>query len=483
MNESTAFRRAKILCTIGPASREPAVFRALLDAGLDGVRVNFSHSSAEQATRAVELARRMARESGRAISVLADLQGPKIRVGTLDAPLEIEAGATYLAYPEEASPPESVLSESVPIPTTYAELAADLGPGDRVLFDDGKIALSVREIRNDCVVLEALEGGTLDSGKGINLPGTEIGAPSLTTKDREDARLALDLGVDYIALSFVRRPDDMDELRELVDGRALLVAKIEMAQALLNLHGILASADGVMVARGDLGVELDFEEVPLVQKRILRLTSNGAKLGITATQMLESMVVSSRPTRAEASDVANALLDGTDAVMLSAETAIGAYPVEAVRTMSRIIERIEREPGIDEDGQGSMRLRGLAPVHHTVAGAVAGAAAEATERLGAPFLVTFTNSGFTAWVQSAQRLPVPILAVTDQPRTWNQLALAYGVVPLLIEGEATYDNMLETARIFALERGLGARGDSFVVTAGVPFHTPGTTNYMRVETL
>jgi pyruvate kinase len=483
MNESPAFRRAKILCTLGPASRDPEVFRALVEAGLDGVRVNFSHSSHEQAARAIELARDTSREFGRAISVLADLQGPKIRVGTLDSPLEVEAGGTYLVYPENGSPGLMNPAGPVPIPTTYPELATDLGPGDRVLFDDGKIALAVREIQDQGVVLEALEGGTLTSGKGINLPGTEIGAPSLTDKDREDARLALDLGVDYIALSFIRRPDDLDELRQLVDGRALLVAKIEMAQALRNLHGILANADGVMVARGDLGVELDFEEVPLVQKRILRLTSRAAKLGITATQMLESMILSSRPTRAEASDVANALLDGTDALMLSAETAVGDYPVESVSTMSRIIRRIEREPGIDEEGQGGTRVRGLAPVHHTVAGAVAGAAAEATDRLGAPFLVTFTNSGFTAWVQSAQRLQVPILAVTDQPRTWNQLALAYGVVPLLVEGDASYDNMLETSRVFARDNGLGAEGDSFVVTAGVPFHTPGTTNYMRIETL
>jgi pyruvate kinase len=483
MNESPVFRRAKILCTLGPASRDPEVFRALVEAGLDGVRVNFSHSSHEQAVRAVELVRDTSREFGRAISVLADLQGPKIRVGTLDSPLEIETGATYLAYPEDESPRLVSPAGPVPIPTTYPALATDLGPGDRVLFDDGRIALEVREIRGSGVVLEALEGGPLTSGKGINLPGTEIGAPSLTRKDREDAQLALDLEVDYIALSFIRRPEDLDELRQLVDGRALLVAKIEMSQALRNLHGILANADGVMVARGDLGVELDFEEVPLVQKRILRLTSRTAKLGITATQMLESMIVSSRPTRAEVSDVANALLDGTDALMLSAETAIGDYPVESVSTMSRIIRRIEREPGIDEEGQGSPRFRGLAPVHHTVAGAVAGAAAEATDRLGAPFLVTFTNSGFTAWVQSAQRLQVPILAVTDQPRTWTQLALAYGVIPLLLEGEASYENMLETSRAFAREHGLGAEGDSFVVTAGVPFHTPGTTNYMRVETL
>ncbi len=483
MNESPVFRRAKILCTLGPASRDPEVFRALVEAGLDGVRVNFSHSSHEHTVRAVELARNASRESGRAISILADLQGPKIRVGTLDSPLEIETGVSYLVYPEDESPGLVNPAGPVPIPTTYPELSTDLAPGDRVLFDDGKIALSVREIHDQGVVLDALEGGTLTSGKGINLPGTEIGAPSLTQKDRDDARLALDLEVDYIALSFIRRPEDLDELRELIDGRALLVAKIEMAQALRNLHGILANADGVMVARGDLGVELDFEEVPLVQKRILRLTSRTAKLGITATQMLESMIVSSRPTRAEVSDVANALLDGTDALMLSAETAIGDYPVESVSTMSRIIRRIEREPGIDDEGQGSPRFRGLAPVHHTVAGAVAGAAAEATDRLGAPFLVTFTNSGFTAWVQSAQRLQVPILAVTDQPRTWTQLALAYGVVPLLLEGEASYENMLESSRVFAREHGLGAEGDSFVVTAGVPFHTPGTTNYMRIETL
>jgi len=483
MNESPAFRRAKILCTLGPASRDPAVFRALVEAGLDGVRVNFSHSSHEQAVQAVELARAASLESGRAISVLADLQGPKIRVGVLASPFEIVTGATYLAYPEVEDSGFANQGGAIPIPTTYPDLATDLGPGDRVLFDDGKIALTVLEIQDDRVLLQALEDGILSSGKGINLPGAEIGAPSLTDKDREDARLALDLGVDYIALSFIRRPDDLDELRQLVDGRALLVAKIEMAQALRNLHGILASADGVMVARGDLGVELDFEEVPLVQKRILRLTSKTAKLGITATQMLESMITSSRPTRAEVSDVANALLDGTDALMLSAETAVGEYPVESVRTMSRIIRRIEREPGIDEDGQGSARFRGLAPVHHTVAGAVAGAAAEATDRLGAPFLVTFTNSGFTAWVQSAQRLQVPILAVTDQPRTFSQLALAYGVVPLLLEAEASYDNMLDRARDFARQHGLGEEGDSFVVTAGVPFHTPGTTNYMRIETL
>jgi pyruvate kinase len=481
MTESPAFRRAKILCTLGPASRDPETFASLVKAGMDGVRVNFSHSSHEHAAQAVELARATAAEYDRPISVLADLQGPKIRVGNLVTPIQVEAGDYYLVYPEDDQVPQPEDGYHV-IPSTYPDLATDLGPGDRVLFDDGRIELTVSEIRPDGVLLEALEGGVLSSGKGINLPGTEVGAPSLTEKDREDAERALDLGVDYIALSFIRRQDDMDELRALVQGRALLIAKIEMAQALRNLHGILANADGVMVARGDLGVELDFEEVPLVQKRILRLTSETPKLGITATQMLESMIVSSRPTRAEVSDVANALLDGTDTVMLSAETAVGAHPVDSVRTMARIIRRIEREPVTGADAPGA-RFGGLAPVHHTVSGALAGAAAEATERLGAPFLVTFTNSGFTARLQSAQRLDVPILAVTDQRRTWSQLALFYGTVPLLLEGEANYEAMLSLARTFALENGLGAEGDAFVVTAGVPFHVPGTTNYMRIETL
>ena len=481
MTESPAFRRAKILCTLGPASRDPETFASLVRAGMDGVRVNFSHSSHEHAAQAVELARAAAAESSRPIAVLADLQGPKIRVGNLETPIQVEAGDHYLVYPEDEPAPQPADGLHV-IPSTYPDLATDLGPGDRVLFDDGRIELTVSEIRPDGVLLEALEGGVLSSGKGINLPGTEVGAPSLTEKDREDAERALDLGVDYIALSFIRRQNDLDELRALVQGRALLIAKIEMAQALRNLHGILASADGVMVARGDLGVELDFEEVPLVQKRILRLTSETPKLGITATQMLESMIASSRPTRAEVSDVANALLDGTDTVMLSAETAVGAHPIDSVRTMARIIRRIEREPATAAEAPGA-RFRGLAPVHHTVSGAVAGAAAEATERLGAPFLVTFTNSGFTARLQSAQRLEVPILAVTDQLRTWNQLALFYGTVPLLLKGEATYEAMLTLARSFALENGLGAEGDAFVVTAGVPFHVPGTTNYMRIETL
>jgi pyruvate kinase len=489
MSDRDALRRARILCTMGPASRDPGLFRRLVAAGMDGVRVNFSHSSHEDAERTVALARAVSKESGRPIAVLADLQGPKIRVGELDEPVVVEPGRRYRVVPERApagagighaAPPDGAVTV---VPSAYPELARDVTPGDRVLFDDGRIALRVVEVLGADVILEAVDGGTLRSGKGINLPGIEVSVPSLTDKDRDDVRFALDLGVDYVALSFVRRPADVKELRTIVDGRALVIAKIEMSQALRHLGEIMRTADGVMVARGDLGVELDFEEVPIVQKRILRLTRESAKLGITATQMLESMISSVRPTRAEVSDVANALLDGTDAVMLSAETAIGDHPVEAVETMSRIIRRIERERTVGSEGPEPARARGLAAVHHTTAGAIAGAAAEATDRLGSPFLVTFTRSGFTAWVVSAQRLRVPVLAITDQAGTWNQLALAWGVVPLLFEGEATYDGMLATARRFALERRLGEPGNPFVVTAGVPFHVPGTTNYMRVETL
>ncbi len=484
MNDRSAFRRARILCTVGPASRDPAVFRQLVEAGMDGVRVNFSHSTHEDAARTIALARAESERVGRPIAVLADLQGPKIRVGDLPEPMEVVAGERYLLVPEEDESPAAGDLGPVRIPTTYAELSGDVAPGNRVLFDDGRIALRVESVAGREVLVEAIEGGTLGPGKGINLPGIEVSAPSLTEKDLDDLAFALDAGVDFVALSFVRRPADVEGIRKIVAGRALLIAKIEMGQALRRLAEILRTADGVMVARGDLGVELDFEEVPIVQKRILRLTRESAKLGITATQMLESMIESPRPTRAEVSDVANALLDGTDAVMLSGETAVGAHPAEAVATMNRIIRRIERERTVGNDGFEPMRLRGvLSPVHHTVAGAIAGAAAEATERLGAPFLVTFTRSGYTAWLVGAQRVKVPVIAVTDQPRTWSQLALAWGVVPVLYEGEVSYDGMLEMARGFAVDNGLGNEGDPFVVTAGLPFHVAGTTNYMRIETL
>ena len=473
-------RRAKIICTIGPASRDPETFRRLVDAGMDAVRVNFSHSSHEDAARTIALAREVARDVSRPLAVLADLQGPKIRVGVLPGPLDITKGDVYVF---EALHDADAGASGGPIPITYPDLASEMDTGDRLLFDDGRIAFVVEEVDGTRVTARARTNGVLLSRKGLNLPGKALGVPSMTDKDRLDLQFALGQGVDYVALSFVRRAADLAVLRELVNDDVLIIAKIEKEQAVQNLVEILSLADGVMVARGDLGVELDFEEVPIVQKRVLRLSQESVSIGITATQMLESMTFTSRPTRAEVSDVANALLDGTDVVMLSGETAVGEYPVEAVQAMDRVARRIENESGFLEDPSdvGAPMVR--SGVHRTVPGAIAGAAVEATHRLGAPFLITLTTSGFTARLLAAQRPRVPILAVTDKERTYRQLALAWGVVPIHHDEPVSYDGMLARARSYAFEHGLAEPGRHCVVTAGMPFDVPGTTNYMRVETL
>jgi len=387
-------RRAKIICTIGPASRDPETFRRLVDAGMDAVRVNFSHSSHEEAARTIRMAREVSREVGRPLAVMADLQGPKIRVGVLPLPLDIDLGEVYTF---EALHDADTGGEDGAIPITYPDLAKELEPGDRLLFDDGRIAFKVEQVQGTRVTARAITNGRLLSRKGLNLPGKALHVPSLTDKDRDDLAFALEQGVDYVALSFVRRAADLSELRELVDDSVLIIAKIEKEQAVRNLVEILSLSDGVMVARGDLGVEVS--------------------IGITATQMLESMTSSSRPTRAEVSDVANALLDGTDAVMLSGETAVGDYPAEAVEAMDRVARRIEAELGFLEDPSDLAPPLVQSGVHRTVSGAIAGAAVEATHRLGAPFLITLTTSGFTARLLAAQRPRVPILAVTDKERT------------------------------------------------------------------
>jgi pyruvate kinase len=480
------FRRAKIVCTVGPASRDPESLRALVRAGADAVRINFSHASHADAEEVLRATRRAAGELGRPVAVVADLQGPKIRVGDLPRTLHLREGDTYVFVAEGSVPdgvPAGVDRDHV-VPVTYPELAKDVSPGDRVLLDDGRLELRIRDVSEGGFEAEALSAGPLESQKGINLPGVRVGAPALTAKDREDLRFALEHEVDCVAQSFVRRPEDVAELRAEVGDRCLIISKIEKDQALDELEEVIRRSDGVMVARGDLGVELPYEEVPLVQKRISRLGQELARPSITATQMLESMTKNPRPTRAEVSDVATALLDGTDAVMLSAETAVGDYPVESVRAMSRIIRRIEREGPPFPSWIREQPRRERAPVQHSTSGAIAAAAMQAVERLDSPFMVTFTRSGFTARVVSAQRPPVPILAVTDQPRTYRQLALSWGVQPVLFGGgEVTFDEMLEEARRVGLEAGFGRSGDRFVVTAGVPFHVTGTTNMIRIEEL
>jgi pyruvate kinase len=379
------------------------------------------------------------------------------------------------------------------IHTTYEALAADAHVGARILLDDGLLSVEVTGVRDSRVEGVVHYGGELKSNKGMNLPGLEVSAPALTEKDREDVEHAVALGVDYIALSFVRRPEDMDGLRALVPSNTKLIAKIEKDTALRNLCGILDASDAIMVARGDLGVELPFEEVPLMQKQIIREASLHGKPVITATQMLESMIHAPRPTRAEASDVANAILDGTDAVMLSAETAVGRYPLEAVRAMDRIAREMEmqrsgRSVTIDA-ALGRRATEGINLPHHRPAqsgpvrteDAIAVAVCAAAEMLSAPVILCFTSSGFTARKVATCRPTVPVFACTPEPETFRQLSLVWGVTAALIEHSTDYDRMLSVARSRILERGLARPGERLVVTAGVPFDMPGTTNLLKIE--
>ena len=463
--------RTKIVCTLGPSSAQPEVIGALLDAGLDVARINFSHGTHEEHTCTVETVRRLATERGRPVAIMGDLQGPRIRVGQLAAPIHVAPGDDVVLCREGDAAPGD-------LPVTYDDIARDVHPGDRILVDDGLIELVALRVDDPRVQARVVHGGEIRSHKGLNLPGVQVSAPAVTSKDRADAAFAVAHQFDYLALSFVRRADDIATLRALIPRSMLVVAKIEKDSALQEIDAIVRSADAVMVARGDLGVELPFEEVPLVQKRLIRLANHLGRPVITATQMLESMIENPRPTRAEASDVANAILDGTDAVMLSAETAAGAYPVLAVQAMHRIIAEIERQhvPRVRDERRPS-------PTHASTEETIAAATVAAVRMLGAPLVVVITKSGFTARVVSAQRPEVMILGLTDVPVTYNQLALVWGVVPILVPHSTTYQEMLDHARREVLQRGMAHTGDRVLVTAGVPFDVPGTTNLLKVESV
>jgi pyruvate kinase len=461
--------RTKIVCTLGPASATPQVIGSLLDAGMSVARINFSHGTHETHARTIALVRQLAAERKRPVAILGDLQGPRIRIGTLDAPITVAPGDEVVLCDEDTC-------TGPDLPVTYTDIARDVKVGDRVLIDDGLIELVVLDIRSQRVVTRVLHGGAIGSHKGMNLPGVQVSAPSITEKDRADAKFAAEQGLDYLALSFVRRAEDMAALREMIPKDLLVIAKIEKDSALDDIENITRAADGIMVARGDLGVELPFEEVPLVQKRLIRLANQLGRPVITATQMLESMVEHPRPTRAEASDVANAILDGTDAVMLSAETAIGAYPELAVRAMRRIIAEIEKRGVSTRREERKAGLVG-ASTEETIAVATRAAAV----LLDAPLVVVFTKSGFSARIVASQRPDVPILGLTPVERTYNQLSLIWGVIPALGPPVDTYTKMFEYARTEILQRGLAKEGDRVLVTAGVPFDVPGTTNLVKVE--
>ena len=459
--------RTKVVCTLGPATSSFEMIRALVERGMDVARVNMSHGDRAGQAGLIDAVRAAAAEARRPVAVLVDLAGPKIRVGELPSELELEPGRTVIMAPQESALPGE-------IPTTYAPLAEEIRPGDSVLLDDGLLELRCIGVDGERVRLEVLRGGSLRSRRGINLPTVEVRAPSLTEKDLEDLDFALGKGVEYVGLSFVRRPEDVIDLKERVAGRALVVAKIEKVQALWALEEITAEADAVMVARGDLGVEIGAADVPLLQKRIIARALERGKPVITATQMLESMVQAPEPTRAEASDVANAILDGTSAVMLSGETAIGDYPVEAVRVMVRIAHAVE--PSLDYRHETPR-----ASDDPTIGQAMSNAACDIAEALSAKALLVPTFTGRTASAVARLRPRRPIIALTHKVESLRHLALEWGVVPLPIPETDDVEDLWSRSVGAAREAGLVDPGQRVVITAGTAVNIPGSTNVIKVD--
>jgi pyruvate kinase len=472
-------RRTKIVATVGPASRSPQKLEELVEAGVNVFRLNFSHGTRDEHLAVVKAVREIAGRLRRPIALLQDLSGPKIRTGKVKGDVvELVKGARLAITTDPRVEGTAEL-----ISTTYAALAKDVKAGDQVLLDDGNLELRVLGVSGERVECEVVDGGPLKSHKGMNLPGVALSTPAITEKDRDDLAFGLGAGVDYVAMSFVRRAGDVEEAKGLIaklGGDAPLIAKIEKPQALEDLEAILAAADGVMVARGDLGVELGTEDVPIAQKRIIAMANASGKVVITATQMLESMIENPRPTRAEASDVANAILDGTDAVMLSGESAVGRFPVETVETMARIADFTEEHglAGIRtraaegrRDGPGTAITRSLTRV-----------AASVAEELGCKLIVAFTESGLTARLVAGHRPRVPVVAVTRAEKVYRRLALWWGVVPTLTASTENTDELLAAGEKNLRARGLVQPGDTIVMLSGHSFASA-ATNMMRVHTV
>ncbi|MFJ5732052.1 pyruvate kinase [Streptomyces paradoxus] len=468
-------RRAKIVCTLGPATDSYDQIKALVDAGMDVARFNLSHGGHAEHEERYHRVRKAADETGRSVGLLADLQGPKIRLGRFtEGPVLLERGDTFTITVEDG-----VQGDGQICGTTYAGLAEDVTTGERILVDDGKVCLKVTSVDGPRVHTTVLEGGVISDHKGLNLPGVAVSVPALSKKDEDDLRWALRTGFDVIALSFVRTGRDIQDVHRIMDeeGRRLpVIAKVEKPQAVENIDDIVAAFDGIMVARGDLGVEMPLEQVPIVQKRAIKLAKRNAKPVIVATQMLDSMIDNARPTRAEASDVANAVIDGTDAVMLSGETSVGKHPIDTVRTMARIVEAAEED----------ILAKGLPPLTErnkprTQGGAVARAAAEIGDFLGAKFLVAFTQSGDTARRLSRYRSPIPLLAFTPDQATRSQLALTWGVETFLGPCVDSTDAMIDQVDELLLRHGRCSPGDTVVITAGSPPGVSGSTNMVRVH--
>ena len=489
----------KIVCTLGPATESPETIRAMIRAGMTVARLNFSHGTHEDKRRMAEMVRRIANEENRFVALMGDLQGPKIRVGEL--PKEgfvLKEGAEVVLTSEPISDP----AREIPFP--HPEIVPDLHLGDRILMDDGSLELEVIGIEPPRVRCRVQVGGMLSSHKGVNLPDVDLQISALTEKDREDACLALELELDYLALSFVRQAQDVEELRDFLDKEInapqhrrpgenphqlpSLVSKIEKPEALLDLERIVRVSNAVMVARGDLGVETAPERVPLAQKHIIRLCNEMGRPVITATQMLQSMIESPRPTRAEASDVANAILDGSDAVMLSGETSIGKYPVHAVQMMNRIAIKVEESENFPYN-----QLLGVSPptgeeenhysTQHLISRAIGRGTVKIAEECHATAILTSTESGRTARLVARHRPNRPLIAATPFAETARRLQMIWGVEAVLVEGFETTDHMIQTLVQAAVERGFAEVGSNVVLTAGIPFEVHGVTNMLKVHTV
>ncbi|MEX0427523.1 pyruvate kinase [Nocardioides sp. DS6] len=471
-------RRAKIVCTLGPAVGTERRIRELVYAGMDVARLNMSHGDHEEHAERYRLVREASDASGHGVGIFADLQGPKIRLETF-----AEGAATLRRGQQWTITTRDVPGDDQICGTTYKGLPGDVKPGDPILIDDGKLRLRVIEVTDTDVVTEVLVGGPVSNHKGINLPGVAVSVPALSEKDEEDLRFALRLGVDFIALSFVRNAADAEDVRRIMRDEGVMVpviAKIEKPQAIDNLDEVVDAFDMFMVARGDLGVECPLEEVPFLQKRIIELARLNAKPVIVATQMLDSMVANPSPTRAEANDVANAVLDGADAVMLSAETSVGDYPVHTVETMARIITATEAH-AFAAGGTGVGHLSQIDWNPHTRSGVIAKAAEEVAERVGAHYLVAFTTSGDSARRLSRLRGPIPLLAFTPFPSVRSQLALSWGVETFKTDEVEHTDEMVRQVDEQLLQIGRVKEGDLVVIIAGSPPGIPGSTNALRIH--
>ncbi|MBB1512651.1 MULTISPECIES: pyruvate kinase [unclassified Tessaracoccus] len=465
-------RRAKIVCTLGPSAETVDRLIELMNAGMNVARLNMSHGDYEEHGNRLRNVRAASEAVGKTVGVFADLQGPKIRLGRFvdDQKVFLATGAQFTITTDD------ILGTVERCSTTYKGLPGDVHVGDHILIDDGKVGLQALEVTDTDVVCVVTVPGPVSNNKGINLPGVAVSVPALSDKDERDLRWALHQDIDMVALSFVRSGDDIKRVHEIMDeeGRHVpVIAKLEKPQAIANLQDIIDAFDMFMVARGDLGVELPLEDVPLVQKRIIRAARKWAKPVIVATQMLESMITNPRPTRAEASDVANAILDGADAVMLSGETSVGDFPVETVSTMARIVEKTERE------GHAEIHIIDWDP--HTTGGILAKAAAEVAERIGARYLVAFTKSGDTGRRLSRLRSPIPMLVFSPERSTQQTMTLSWGVDTQITPEFAEQEEMVEAVDRHLRDRGMIEVGERIVIVSGSPMGIPGKTNTLRVH--